>query len=43
MSQALRVMAIVAVVLLLIAGTMLIDLDHLLIDPIFDPSRCSIL
>jgi hypothetical protein len=23
-------------------GTMLIDLDHLLADPIFDPNRCSI-
>lgn len=23
-------------------GTMLVDLDHLLANPIFDPSRCSI-
>lgn len=23
-------------------GTMLIDLDHLLADPIYDPERCSI-
>lgn len=29
------------VVLILLAG-MLIDLDHLLANPIFDPSRCSI-
>ena len=27
---------------LIMVGTMLIDLDHLLADPIFDPSRCSI-
>ncbi|WP_190809244.1 DUF6122 family protein [Flagellimonas sp. S3867] len=29
------------VILILLAG-MLIDLDHLLADPIFDPNRCSI-
>jgi len=27
---------------LLMCATMLIDLDHLLADPIFDPNRCSI-
>lgn len=27
---------------LLMLGTMLIDLDHLLATPIFDPNRCSI-
>ncbi|WP_128892507.1 DUF6122 family protein [Erythrobacter sp. HKB08] len=27
---------------LVIAATILIDLDHLLADPIFDPGRCSI-
>ena len=27
---------------LLMMGTMLIDLDHLLADPIFDPDRCSL-
>lgn len=27
---------------LIMAATILIDLDHLLADPIFDPSRCSI-
>ncbi len=27
---------------LLIMATMLIDLDHLLADPIYDPNRCSI-
>jgi hypothetical protein len=27
---------------LVMLGTMLIDLDHLLADPIFDPNRCSI-
>jgi len=27
---------------LLFLATMLIDLDHLLADPIFDPNRCSI-
>ena len=27
---------------LIIIATMLIDLDHLLADPIFDPDRCSI-
>ena len=27
---------------LIMVSTMLIDLDHLLADPIFDPSRCSI-
>lgn len=27
---------------LLLVGTMLVDLDHLLADPIFDPNRCSI-
>lgn len=27
---------------LIMACTMLIDLDHLLADPIFDPERCSI-
>lgn len=29
-------------VYLLFIGTMLIDLDHLLATPIFDPNRCSI-
>ncbi|MEM9679428.1 MAG: DUF6122 family protein [Bacteroidota bacterium] len=28
--------------LLIMLATMLIDLDHLLADPIFDPNRCSI-
>ncbi|MEM9656727.1 MAG: DUF6122 family protein [Planctomycetota bacterium] len=27
---------------LIMVGTMAIDLDHLLADPIFDPNRCSI-
>lgn len=27
---------------LIMLGTMLIDLDHLLADPVFDPDRCSI-
>ncbi len=27
---------------MLMIATMLIDLDHLLADPIFDPNRCSI-
>ncbi len=27
---------------LLMIGTMLVDLDHLLADPIYDPQRCSI-
>lgn len=27
---------------LILIATMLIDLDHLLADPIFDPDRCSI-
>ena len=27
---------------LIMLATMLVDLDHLLADPIFDPSRCSI-
>lgn len=27
---------------LIMASTILIDLDHLLADPIFDPNRCSI-
>tara|TARA_B100001167_G_C16774879_1_gene310851 strand:- start:10186 stop:10452 length:267 start_codon:yes stop_codon:yes gene_type:complete len=27
---------------LIIVFTMLVDLDHLLADPIFDPDRCSI-
>jgi hypothetical protein len=27
---------------LIMLGTMLIDLDHLLADPIFDPGRCGI-
>ncbi len=27
---------------LIMAGTILIDLDHLLADPVFDPERCSI-
>ncbi|MXO90146.1 DUF6122 family protein [Pontixanthobacter aquaemixtae] len=27
---------------LLIAATMVIDIDHLLADPVFDPNRCSI-
>ena len=27
---------------LMMLATMLVDLDHLLADPIFDPSRCSI-
>ena len=29
-------------VYLIFIGTMLIDLDHLLANPIFDPNRCSI-
>ena len=31
-----------ATVLLVLLGGILIDLDHLLADPIFDPNRCSI-
>ncbi|GHE31110.1 DUF6122 family protein [Sphingobacterium griseoflavum] len=27
---------------LILLGTMLVDLDHLLADPIFDPGRCSV-
>lgn len=27
---------------LIMVGTMLVDLDHLLADPIYDPDRCSI-
>lgn len=27
---------------LILLGTMVIDLDHLLADPIFDPTRCSV-
>lgn len=27
---------------IIMLGTMLVDLDHLLANPIFDPSRCSI-
>ena len=27
---------------LIMAGTMLVDLDHLLANPIYDPQRCSI-
>ena len=27
---------------MILASTMLVDLDHLLADPIYDPSRCSI-
>lgn len=27
---------------LILIGTMLVDLDHLLADPIYDPGRCSI-
>lgn len=27
---------------LIMLATMLVDLDHLLADPIFDPSRCSV-
>jgi hypothetical protein len=27
---------------LIMVGTMLIDLDHLMANPVFDPSRCSI-
>ena len=27
---------------LILSATMLVDLDHLLADPIFDPNRCSI-
>lgn len=27
---------------LIMIATMLIDLDHLFVDPIFDPNRCSI-
>ena len=29
-------------VFLLVLATMLVDLDHLLTNPIFDPNRCSI-
>ncbi len=29
-------------VFLILASTMLVDLDHLLTSPIYDPSRCSI-
>lgn len=29
-------------VFLILASTMLVDLDHLLASPIYDPSRCSI-
>ena len=29
-------------VFVILASTMLVDLDHLLADPIYDPSRCSI-
>ncbi len=29
-------------VYLIFIGAMLIDLDHLLADPVFDPNRCSI-
>jgi len=29
-------------VLLILIATMLVDLDHLLADPIYDPERCSI-
>ncbi len=29
-------------VTLVLIGTMLVDLDHLLADPIYDPMRCSI-
>jgi len=27
---------------LIMVGTMLIDLDHFLADPVFDPARCSV-
>ena len=27
---------------LIMVATMIVDLDHLLADPVFDPSRCSI-
>jgi hypothetical protein len=27
---------------LLMVATMIIDLDHLLVDPVYDPARCSI-
>ena len=27
---------------MILIATMLVDLDHLLADPIYDPSRCSI-
>jgi hypothetical protein len=27
---------------LILSGTILVDLDHLLADPIYDPQRCSI-
>ena len=27
---------------IIMVGTMVIDLDHLLVDPVFDPNRCSI-
>lgn len=26
----------------IMVGTMMVDLDHLLADPVFDPNRCSI-
>ena len=29
-------------VFLILAATMLVDLDHLLADPVYDPTRCSI-
>lgn len=29
-------------VFLILVATMLVDLDHLLADPIYDPNRCSI-
>ena len=29
-------------VYLILLGTMLVDIDHLFADPIFDPNRCSI-
>jgi hypothetical protein len=30
------------IVFIILISTMLIDLDHLLVNPIFDPNRCSI-
>lgn len=30
------------IVFLIMMATMLVDLDHLLADPIYDPNRCSI-